>query len=71
MLPFFQNFGQVMAILCLKPFRRFLNMFYMTQTNVDSSYFCSDPLEGGGTIYSNGFFLFREFSPIEIFIVES
>ena len=28
-------------------------------------YYCSDPLEGGGTIYSNGFFLFREFSPID------
>ena len=25
---------------------------------------------GGGTIYSNGFFLFREFWPIDIFIVE-
>ena len=34
-------------------------------------YYCSDPLEGGGTIYSNGFFLFREFSPLDIFIVES
>ena len=32
---------------------------------------CSDPLEGGGTIYSNGFFLFREFSPLDIFIAES
>ena len=33
---------------------------------------CSDPLEGGGTIYSSGFFfLFREFSPLDIFIVES
>ena len=32
---------------------------------------CSDPLEGGGTIYSNGVFLFREFSPLDIFIVES
>ena len=30
------------------------------------------PLEGrgGGTIYSNGFFLFREFWPTDIFIVE-
>ena len=33
--------------------------------------YCSDPLEGGGTIYSTGFFLFREFSPLDIFIVES
>ena len=34
---------------------------------------CSDPLEGGGTIYSTGFFffLFSEFSPLDIFIVES
>ena len=29
------------------------------------------PLEGGATIYSNGFLLFRQFSPIDIFIVES
>ena len=28
-------------------------------------------LRGGGTIYSTGFFLFREFSPLDIFIVES
>ena len=28
------------------------------------------PLEGGGTIYSTGFFLFRQFWPIDIFIVE-
>ena len=31
------------------------------------------PIEGGGgggTIYSNGFFLFRQFWPIDIFIVE-
>ena len=26
---------------------------------------------GGGTIYSNGFFLFRQFWPIDIIIVES
>ena len=33
--------------------------------------FCSDPTcGGGGTIYSNGFFLFREFWPTDIFIVE-
>ena len=32
---------------------------------------CSDPLEGGGTIYSNGFFLFSQFGPIGIFTVES
>ena len=36
-----------------------------------SKVFCSDPLEGGGAIYSMGFFLFREFSPLDIFIVES
>ena len=29
------------------------------------------PLEGGGTIYSTGFFLFSQFWPIDIFIVES
>ena len=29
------------------------------------------PLERGGNIYSNGFFLFRQFLPIDIFIVES
>ena len=29
------------------------------------------PLEGEGTIYSNEFFLFRQFWPIDIFIVES
>ena len=30
------------------------------------------PLEGGGgTIYTNGFFLFSQFWPIDIFIVES
>ena len=29
------------------------------------------PLEGGGTIYSNGFFLFSKFWPIDIFIIES
>ena len=29
------------------------------------------PLEGGGTIYSIGFFLFSHFWPIDIFIVES
>ena len=28
------------------------------------------PLVGGGTIYSYGFFLFRQFWPIDIFIVE-
>ena len=28
------------------------------------------PLKGGGTIYSNGFFLFSQFWPIDIFIVE-
>ena len=34
---------------------------------------CSDPhfSEEGGTIYSNGFFLFRQFWPIDLFIVES
>ena len=31
---------------------------------------CSDPLVGGGTIYSNGVFLFSQFWPIDIFIVE-
>ena len=33
--------------------------------------FVPTPLEGGGTIYSNGFFLFRQFWPIDIFIVQS
>ena len=28
------------------------------------------PLVGGGTIHSNGFFLFRQFWPIDIFIAE-
>ena len=32
--------------------------------------FVPTPLVGGVTIYSNGFFLFREFWPTDIFIVE-
>ena len=32
---------------------------------------CSDPAcGGGGTIYANGFFLFSQFWPIDIFIAE-
>ena len=38
---------------------------------VDKLLFVPTPLEGGGTIYSTGFFLFRQFWPIDIFIVES
>ena len=33
--------------------------------------FVPTPLEGGGTIYTNEFFVFREFSSIDIFIVGS
>ena len=39
--------------------------------NTMDFFYCSDPLEGGGTIYSKGIILFREFSPIDILIVES
>ena len=38
---------------------------------VKQSFIVPTPLEGGGTIYSNGFFLFRQFLPIDMFIVES
>ena len=33
--------------------------------------YCSDPLEGEELYTQLGFFLFREFSPLDIFIVES
>ena len=33
-------------------------------------FFVPTPHVGGGTIYSNGFFLFKQFWPIDIFIVE-
>ena len=48
------------------PEREFRNKAYRNNTIIVPT-----PLEGGGTIYSNGFFLFSQFSPIDIFIVES
>ena len=33
-------------------------------------FFVPTPLVGGGTIYSNGFFLFRQFWPIDMLTIE-